>query len=67
MNKQQRIYLADTLKIAGTGQLGLIGIKHMYEHGRIGIPIFLLSLLILICSMLLGLKMLYEEEKNGNG
>lgn len=62
LNNRQKAYVADCLKIAGSAQLAVLGIKHVYDQGSIGLPLLVASLLIWAILVLLGLELLRDDE-----
>ncbi len=62
MNQKQKEYFADCLKIVGSAQLVLLGLRHVYEKGEVGVPLLVGSLLIWVILVLLGIEMLHSDE-----
>jgi len=39
VNLKQKEYFADCVKIVGSAQLALLGLRHVYEKGDVGVPL----------------------------
>ena len=61
VNQEQKAYFADCLKIVGSTQLAVLGIKHVYDQGSVGLPLFIVSALIWVYLIVVGLKM-FEDD-----
>ena len=63
LNDRQKAYVAECLKIAGSAQLAVLGLKHVYDQGSVGLLLLVTSLLIWAILVLLGLELLRDDEE----
>ncbi len=62
MNLKQKEYFADCVKIVGSAQLALLGLRHVYKKGDVGVPLLVVSLLVWAGLVLLGIEMLRNDD-----
>ncbi len=62
MNLKQKEYFADCVKIVGSAQLALLGLRHVYEKGDVGVPLLVVCLLVWAGLVLLGIKLLRDDD-----
>jgi len=62
VNLKQKEYFADCVKIVGSAQLALLGLRHVYEKGDVGVPLLVVCLLVWAGLFLLSIKLLQHAS-----
>jgi hypothetical protein len=62
VKQKQKAYFADCVKIVGSAQLALLGLRHVYEKGDVGVPLLVVSLLVWASLVLLGIGLLRNDD-----
>jgi hypothetical protein len=62
VKQKQKAYFADCVKIVGSAQLALLGLRHVYEKGDVGVPLLVVCLLVWASLVLLGIGLLRNDD-----